>query len=173
MTVIAAIKAFAVHKDFRVDLYETMFQFKTLQCVAIQVKRPSLCLCSLTLSIMKGLAKTLSTSHYLSDNRFFERKFCRGFISNGLPLWSECRTHLEQLLDQKTTVSHSLRGRIPINKPLKSFGFTTIPPGKLRCPVRLRRVLSGEKEITCARCTQARQLLCSLVCRGFQGLNWE
>lgn len=61
----------------------------------------------LTLSVMKGLVKTLSTSHYLSDNRFSERKFCGGFISNDLPLWSECRTHLEQLLDQKTTVSHS------------------------------------------------------------------
>lgn len=61
----------------------------------------------LTLSVMKGLVKTLSTSHYLSDNRFSERKFCGGFISNDLPLWSESRTHLEQLLDQKTTVSHS------------------------------------------------------------------
>lgn len=48
-------------------------QLFNVQCVAIQVHP---CLFSVLLSVMKGLTKTLHTSHYLSDNRFVERKFC-------------------------------------------------------------------------------------------------
>ena len=66
-----------VHGRQFVSESNCFYEYKSLLCVAILV-RVHLCVFTppLTLSIMKGLAKTLSTSHYLSDNRVFERKFC-------------------------------------------------------------------------------------------------
>lgn len=162
-------KSNAAHKELSAYLNETIL---SLQCVAIQVKSPSLCLFSLTLSIMKGLAKTLSTSHYLSDNRFLKESFVEASLAmaslcglNAGHIWSNYLTRKQ--------LSVILKGEgfqlINLLNPLVLLPF----PRKLWCLVWLRRVLSGEKDITCACCTGLQQVLCSLVCKGFQGLNWE
>lgn len=57
--------------------------------------------------LYKGLGDTFSGTPLSFKQKIFERKFCQGFISAGLPLWPDHGRRLEQLLQQRTTVNHS------------------------------------------------------------------
>lgn len=127
-----------------------------IQVPAIQVKSPSLCLFSLTLSIMKGLAKNSVQAIIFQTIDFLKESFVEASLAmaslcglNAGHIWSNYLTR-KQLSVILKGEGFQLRNLL---NPLVLLLF----PRKLWCLMRLRRVLSGEKDITCACCTGLQQ----------------
>ena len=150
-------------------MFREHFSVCNLQCLA---KANLLCLFSRILSIMKGLAKTLSESHYLLDNSFLKESFVKASLAmaslcglNAGHIWSNYLTRKQ--------LSITLKGEgfqlLNLLNPFFLLQFFY----KALCSAQLKKGLFKRENIHFPVTVQFQfqlLLLCSLVCLGFQGL---